>query len=244
MDSAASADREPTIENTTAVGIDFADRDLRGRDFSNESLQNANFSGADLRSCSFWNCDLSDANFQTAKIGIAPEQVSSLLIKGLVAALGYVLLLGLWGELLLFLSGLCNSDPRNQSDSVPISCGAGDSEKLSNHAEKYLDDWKSLGSSEITLCFCFAIIGGVVAIAIVVLLMLGYVNTDGILEALTILGSCLAIGSGCLGVAVFQARELSKTDFSRVNLNGAKIERTAFDEAKSEQASIDGITWL
>jgi uncharacterized protein YjbI with pentapeptide repeats len=114
MDSAAAG--EPKAAGETPIGIDYADRDLRGRDFSHESLQNANFSGADLRGCSFWNSDLSNANFQSAQIGIAPERVSSLLITGLFSALGYSLLIGLgeWGQLLKDVPNLTGEDKKEE----------------------------------------------------------------------------------------------------------------------------------
>jgi hypothetical protein len=229
MDSAAAG--EPKAAGETPIGIDYADRDLRGRDFSHESLQNANFSGADLRGCSFWNSDLSNANFQSAQIGIAPERVSSLLITGLFSALGYSLLIGLgeWGQLLKDVPNLTRGDKQEE-------------DSLEN--EKYLSPWNLVAKSNISILLICTLPTGLMTFFGCALLFLGYVSADSIGEAYTIIASCLVMASGCLALAISQAQDLAKTDFSGAKLDFAQIDRSAFDQANTTETEIARVTWL
>jgi Pentapeptide repeats (8 copies) len=242
MVNAASDDRDPIIEAEAPIGIDFRDRDLRGRDFSHESLQNADFSGADLRGCNFYNADLSGANFESAPIGFDPTMVHALLVNGSVSALGYLLVMGLVGELLAFLSGPSHNLPQNID--IPNVCTGSSSDKQLIKAPKYVDKWKLLGRSEITILLMFSTLCGLVAIFGTGFLLFGHVATDSINAAHNIILSCLAIAAGSLVVAIMQARDLAQTDFSEADLDEAKIDRATFQQAKTDGAKIDRVTWL
>jgi uncharacterized protein YjbI with pentapeptide repeats len=241
MVNAASDDLDPIVEVETKISLDFRDRDLRDRDFSGESLQNADFSGADLRGCNFYDADLSAANFESAQIGFDPNRVHALLFNGSVSALGYLLVMGLLGELLAFLSGPSHTLP---SIDIPNVCGESSRDRALAEEPKYVDQWKLLGRSEITVLLMLATLCGLMVIFGTVFLLLGHVATDSIGAAHNIILSCLAIAVGALVVATRQARELAQTDFSEADLDGAKIDRVTFHRAKTDKAKIDRVTWL
>jgi Pentapeptide repeats (8 copies) len=234
MVNAASDDRAPMVE-TEVSGIDFRDRDLRGRDFSNESLQNADFSGADLRCCNFYNADLSGANFESAQIGFDPKMVHTILLNGSVAALGYLFVIGLLGELMAAFT--------RPIDVSNVDDGSRRDDEL-DKAPKYVDEWKLLGRSEITLLLMCAILCGLIVIFGTGLLIFGYVTPDSMDKAHKVILSFLAIAPIGLVLAIRQARDLTHTDFSEADLAGAQIDHATFQRAKTDGAQIDRVTWL
>jgi uncharacterized protein YjbI with pentapeptide repeats len=235
MVNVASDDRDPTIEAEPSIGINFCDQDLRGRDFSYESLQNADFSGADLRGCNFYNADLSGANFELASIGFDPKIANTLLFNGSVSALGYLFVIGLLGELMAVFMG--------PIDVSTVDGGSSSDDGLAK-APKYVDEWKLLGRSEITLLLMCAILCGLIVIFGTGLLIFGYLTPDSVDKAHKVILGFLAIVPVGVILAIRQARDVTYTDFSEADLAGAKIDRTTFHRAKTDGAKIDRVTWL
>jgi uncharacterized protein YjbI with pentapeptide repeats len=215
MMNAASNDRDSIVEATASIGMDYRDQDLRGRDFSYESLQNADFSGADLRGCNFYKAHLSGANFESATIGFDPKIANSLLFNGSVSALGYLFVIGLLGELMAVFTGPINVSSVDGGNSRDDGLGK---------TPKYVDEWKLLGRSEITLLLMCAILCGLIVLFVTGLLIFGYVAPDSVDKAHKVTLGFLVIMPGSLVLAIRQAKDMTHTDFSEADLAGAKID--------------------
>jgi uncharacterized protein YjbI with pentapeptide repeats len=224
------------------VGIDFRDRDLRGRNFSGDQLNNANFSGADLRGCRFVDADLTAANFQGAKIGVDGDRVLRLLTSGFISALGYVFLFALFAALIewIRLEGSADGNLGDFSGGV----GNSDSEDKSTKDDNYAEPWVALRGTGITAYIVVSIMCFMLPIVTIIALKLGYDNADVTAGATACSFISPILSPIYLTFAITKARVLAQTDFSRATLDLAQIDRPTFQRAKTTGAAIETTIWL
>jgi uncharacterized protein YjbI with pentapeptide repeats len=234
--------RSESGDQEQAVGIDFRDRDLRGRNFSGDQLNNANFSGADLRGCRFVDADLTAANFQGTKIGVDGDRVLRLLTSGFISALGYVFLFALFAALIEWIRLEGNADG-NLSD-FPGGVGSSDSEEKSTRDDNYIDPWVALRGTGITAYIVVSIICFMLPIVTIIALNLGYDNTNVTAGATACSFISPVLFPIYITFAITKARVLAQTDFSGATLDLAQIDRPTFQRAKTTGAAIEITVWL
>jgi uncharacterized protein YjbI with pentapeptide repeats len=207
------------------IGVDFRDRDLRGRDFSHESLQYADFRGADLRNCKFQNANLSDTNFQGAKIGIDNAEFFQFLIDGTKAAFPLLLVLSL--AILLSPSSLFSDNSENTSSQSSTN------EQILHPIH---DTLLPITAAILFLGLGFAGVG-------IYFLLTHNINRDSVGYVDAWIGITSSVSVVALIAMIWIAGSLTQTDFSGAILSRAKLDRSSFRKAKSAGVEVDRINW-
>jgi uncharacterized protein YjbI with pentapeptide repeats len=231
MVSSDSGDQEQ------AVGINFRDRDLRGRNFSGESLCNADFSGADLRGCRLVATDLSGAIFRSAVMGAELVEVFKVVVFGGFIILRFQLYVAIRVLVeteigfLFVIAGLIFG-----VDKLLLKLDA----LIERENQKCLNFMNYSIVEFMLACFvCFAISAFGV----------WFLTTENIAEASVkylyfwILG-WWTVALGCLVGVVIGARNMVRTDLSGACLDLAQIDRPTFQKAKTTGAAIETTIWL
>jgi uncharacterized protein YjbI with pentapeptide repeats len=223
MVNAASDDRDPIVEAEAQVGQDLRDRNLCNLKFCNANFHNADFSGADLRNCNFDGADLSGANFAAAKIGADPWMVCKLIWEAVCVIL--------WAPITIYFFITTSMSPDGSSASDTSDFGERPSTKLMDQVS---------GSGKVLFwCFVSLLIAG----CAIYMLWLTAVSPDWRLPVALWIAGCSTL-LFVMGVAIYTAKALLRTNFSNANLAGAKIDRATFNQAKTDGAKIDRVTWL